>query len=335
VRQILDRIPAGNALDAACGTGRHAGYLAALGHQVTGVDSSPDMLARARQRVPAARFLAGDLHQLPIRVEAVDLVVCALALTHVPALDPVMAWRRPTGTPVVQRRSRRRLHRYAGGDHLALPANRPLIPRSCSATGAVTFLASTSGRFGRRRKRQKQYSRCPEIWGRVLAEGDRAGQDAVDHEGQSAFRHFGWQHEFMPHSASGKCDRVLVWGEASAVTRGSCHFADIALCESKRTDLYPERPLEPCDDSALVQQQDHAGVVPAVVRYVRRHAERRTFTLAGHRCLVYAGPRPTRRLSLWLPALERPGYLTRRSGIAPPLLGDPAFLSFRLPVVPP
>ena len=91
VRQILDRIPAGNALDAACGTGRHAGYLAALGHQVTGVDSSPDMLARARQRVPAARFLAGDLHQLPIRVEAVDLVVCALALTHVPALDPVMA----------------------------------------------------------------------------------------------------------------------------------------------------------------------------------------------------------------------------------------------------
>jgi SAM-dependent methyltransferase len=91
VRQILDRIPPGSALDAACGTGRHTGYLSGLGHQVTGVDSSPDMLARAQQQVPGAHFLAGDLHHLPVRDEAVDLIVCALALTHVPALAPVMA----------------------------------------------------------------------------------------------------------------------------------------------------------------------------------------------------------------------------------------------------
>jgi SAM-dependent methyltransferase len=91
VRQILDRIPPGSALDAACGTGRHAGYLSGLGHRVTGVDSSPDMLARARQQVPEAHFLAGDLHQLPVRDETADLIVCALALTHVPALPPVMA----------------------------------------------------------------------------------------------------------------------------------------------------------------------------------------------------------------------------------------------------
>jgi SAM-dependent methyltransferase len=91
VREILDRIPPGAALDAACGTGRHSGYLSGLGHQMTGVDSSPDMLAQARKRVPAARFLAGDLHRLPVRAQAADLVVCALALTHVPALAPVLA----------------------------------------------------------------------------------------------------------------------------------------------------------------------------------------------------------------------------------------------------
>jgi SAM-dependent methyltransferase len=91
VRQILDRIPPGRALDAACGTGRHAAYLSGLGHQVLGVDSSPEMLTRARQRVPGARFLAGSLHRLPVGDGTADVAVCALALTHVPTLGPVMA----------------------------------------------------------------------------------------------------------------------------------------------------------------------------------------------------------------------------------------------------
>jgi 2-polyprenyl-3-methyl-5-hydroxy-6-metoxy-1,4-benzoquinol methylase len=47
VRHIIDGLPTGSALDAACGTGRHAEYLAARGHRVIGVDSSPDMLALA------------------------------------------------------------------------------------------------------------------------------------------------------------------------------------------------------------------------------------------------------------------------------------------------
>jgi ubiquinone/menaquinone biosynthesis C-methylase UbiE len=79
------------ALDAACGTGRHTEYLAARGHRVIGVDSSPDMLERARARVPEAEFHRGDLHQLPLPDDHVDLVVCALALTHVADLGPVLA----------------------------------------------------------------------------------------------------------------------------------------------------------------------------------------------------------------------------------------------------
>jgi hypothetical protein len=39
VREILDGLPRGVALDAASGTGRHSAYLASLGHSVIGVDS--------------------------------------------------------------------------------------------------------------------------------------------------------------------------------------------------------------------------------------------------------------------------------------------------------
>lgn len=91
VSEIIDSLPVGTALDAACGTGRLAELLSKRGHQVIGVDGSPDMLARARTRVPKGEFLLGDLHRLPIGDAEVDLVVCALALTHVATLTPVIA----------------------------------------------------------------------------------------------------------------------------------------------------------------------------------------------------------------------------------------------------
>jgi SAM-dependent methyltransferase len=91
MHQIIGALPPGDALDAACGTGRYAEYLAGRGHRVVGVDSSPDMLDRARTRVPSGEFLLGDLHQLPLPDSCVDLVVSGLALSHVPTLEPVMA----------------------------------------------------------------------------------------------------------------------------------------------------------------------------------------------------------------------------------------------------
>jgi ubiquinone/menaquinone biosynthesis C-methylase UbiE len=91
VRAILDGLPRGVALDAGCGTGRHSAYLASLGHSVIGVDSSGAMLERAREKVPAGEFHEADLHDLPLPDDHVDLVVCALALMHVPVLEPVLA----------------------------------------------------------------------------------------------------------------------------------------------------------------------------------------------------------------------------------------------------
>jgi len=87
VRQILDALPVGVALDAACGTGRHAAYLASLGHTVIGVDASPGMLALAREKVPEGEFHEADLNQLPLADESVDLVACSIALVHLPDLD--------------------------------------------------------------------------------------------------------------------------------------------------------------------------------------------------------------------------------------------------------
>ncbi|HST19357.1 MAG TPA: class I SAM-dependent methyltransferase [Gaiellaceae bacterium] len=86
VRRLLEAVPVGVALDAACGTGRHAAYLASLGHKVIGVDSSPGMLARAKEKIPQGEFHEAGLNALPVADDSVDLVVCAIALVHLPEL---------------------------------------------------------------------------------------------------------------------------------------------------------------------------------------------------------------------------------------------------------
>ena len=91
VAECLHGRTPGVALDAACGTGRFAEFLAKRGHRVIGVDSSPDMLAHARRRVPDGEFYVGDLDRLPLADDSVDVVVCSLALVHVPDLQPVLA----------------------------------------------------------------------------------------------------------------------------------------------------------------------------------------------------------------------------------------------------
>ncbi|WP_433504566.1 class I SAM-dependent methyltransferase [Pseudonocardia halophobica] len=91
MRSRFDAWPAGEVLDAACGTGRHAVRLAERGHVVVGVDQSPDMLERARTKIPGGRFLEGTLTDLPLPDASVDAAVCALALVHVPELEPAVA----------------------------------------------------------------------------------------------------------------------------------------------------------------------------------------------------------------------------------------------------
>ena len=87
VHELIRSVPVGRALDAACGTGRHAARLVALGHQVLGVDLAADMLARATERVPEAEFQIADLRELPSEDDGFHLIVCGLALAHLRELD--------------------------------------------------------------------------------------------------------------------------------------------------------------------------------------------------------------------------------------------------------
>lgn len=89
VRAMVQQLPAGRALDAGCGTGRHAGFLAGLGFDTIGVDVTEAMLDVARATHPGVDFRQGRMEELPVESEAVDLVVSALAVCHAPDLDPV------------------------------------------------------------------------------------------------------------------------------------------------------------------------------------------------------------------------------------------------------
>lgn len=87
IRALLERIPAGRALDAACGTGRYTRYMRARGHEVEAVDVSSAMIAQARARSPEVRFSVGSLEALPFTDASFDLVMCGLALTHLPRIS--------------------------------------------------------------------------------------------------------------------------------------------------------------------------------------------------------------------------------------------------------
>ena len=132
VRGVLSGLPVGAALDAACGTGRHTGCLADLGHHVIGLDQSPEMLARARERLPEIPLLTASLQRIPLADDTVDTVVCALALTHVPELAPVFTEfarvLRPGG------------HLVISDAHPALSRVRPTLPRRPGPDGRPSLL---------------------------------------------------------------------------------------------------------------------------------------------------------------------------------------------------
>ncbi len=91
VRPLLDTLAVGDVIDAACGTGRHASYLAARGHRVRGFDISEGMLAVARDKLPDIPFECADVRTLPVEDASADSVVSSLALAHVRDLGPVFA----------------------------------------------------------------------------------------------------------------------------------------------------------------------------------------------------------------------------------------------------
>jgi ubiquinone/menaquinone biosynthesis C-methylase UbiE len=68
--------PGARALDAGCGSGFQAAWLAEQGFAAHGVDLSPGLLAVAHAKLPRVPFARADLEALPYRDGAFDAVTC-------------------------------------------------------------------------------------------------------------------------------------------------------------------------------------------------------------------------------------------------------------------
>lgn len=69
-------------LEAGCGSGRWVGWFIKEGWQATGIDWSEACCARARELIPQARFLAGDLRDMPFADGEFGAIVSLGAVEH-------------------------------------------------------------------------------------------------------------------------------------------------------------------------------------------------------------------------------------------------------------
>ena len=95
LKAILEEAGAKRVLDAACGSGGHALWLARQGYDVVGADVSPVMIALAQQKAAAAEidapFVVSDLANLQASI-AYDTVLClGNSLPHLLTQDDLVA----------------------------------------------------------------------------------------------------------------------------------------------------------------------------------------------------------------------------------------------------
>ncbi|MDO8055227.1 MAG: class I SAM-dependent methyltransferase [Candidatus Hermodarchaeota archaeon] len=115
LESLLEKRTPARILDLACGSGRHATALAKLGHEVTGLDASREMIdaairLTAKEEV-TVQYLVGDMQEALNLLEApFDLIVClGNSLALLPDIDAlkrtvggIHALLAPTGTFVAQ-----------------------------------------------------------------------------------------------------------------------------------------------------------------------------------------------------------------------------------------
>ena len=94
VRALLGNIDGLSVADIGCGTGRHTVYMAETGAQVTAIDFSQEMMARAIEKTKDwdIEFVTHDLSdRLPFADDTFDRVLCCLVLEHIADLDGMIA----------------------------------------------------------------------------------------------------------------------------------------------------------------------------------------------------------------------------------------------------
>lgn len=82
--------PSSRVADIGCGTGTLTRLLIDAGHSVDGLDFSPLMIDRAREKVPEARFVVGDAADPSLESAAYDVVLSRHVLWALP--DPEAAF---------------------------------------------------------------------------------------------------------------------------------------------------------------------------------------------------------------------------------------------------
>jgi ubiquinone/menaquinone biosynthesis C-methylase UbiE len=92
LERFLALEPEHRVIDAGCGTGAHLPWLLSSCASVIGVDHSERSLALARRRLtpeqlPRAELVVGDVRSLPIADCAMDRVLCAEVMHHLPSAE--------------------------------------------------------------------------------------------------------------------------------------------------------------------------------------------------------------------------------------------------------
>lgn len=83
--------PGDAVLDACCGTGDLALAAERAGGNVTGLDFSPEMLARARRKSTSVEWVEGDVTELPFANRSFDAVTVGFGIRNVPDLEAGLA----------------------------------------------------------------------------------------------------------------------------------------------------------------------------------------------------------------------------------------------------
>ena len=90
LRRIFANIEQSDILEIGCGTGKNTEFLQAKAKKLVGTDFSPEMLAKAKEKITAENV---EFRQFDLREEwnfaenSFDLITCSLMLEHIENLD--------------------------------------------------------------------------------------------------------------------------------------------------------------------------------------------------------------------------------------------------------